>query len=103
MINSSLVAGVYEQVVDRESAFEILKARAAQSVTEQPQAVEEEKSTLGGLGDLLFGGGSSKGGRKRQSVAETMAKSAARSIGSQVGRELMRGILGSLLGGSKRR
>jgi len=62
----------------------------------------EEKSTLGELGDMLFGSGSA-GGRRRQSVAETMAKSAARSIGSQVGRELMRGILGSLLGGSKRR
>lgn len=78
---------------------------AAQDASATPAAkgtqTAEEKSTLGGLGDMLFGGGS--GGRGRQSVAETMAKSAARSIGSHVGRELMRGILGSLLGGTKRR
>jgi DNA helicase HerA-like ATPase len=111
LIANSLVAGVYEKTVDRESAFEMLKARteqamAAQDAAETPAAkgtqTAEEKSTLSGLGDMLFGT-SGAGGRKRQSVAETMAKSAARSIGSQVGRELMRGILGSLLGGSKRR
>lgn len=111
LIANSLVAGVYEKTVDRESAFEILKARteqamAAQGAAETPAAKGtqslEEKSTLGGLGDILFGT-SGAGGRKRQGAVETMAKSAARSIGSQVGRELMRGILGSLLGGSKRR
>ena len=111
LIASSLVAGVYEQTVDRESAFEMLKARTAQAMAAQDAAktpaakgeqTAEEKSTLGGLSDMLFGT-TGAGGRKRQSVAETMAKSAARSIGSQVGRELMRGILGSLLGSSKRR
>lgn len=110
LIEQSLVAGVYEQTIDRESAFELLKARAAQgsaqSASQAPQqqeAAQQESSTLGGLGDLLFGGGKPSGGRQRQSVAESMAKSAARAIGSQVGREIVRGILGSMLGGSGRR
>ncbi|HEX4856093.1 MAG TPA: helicase HerA-like domain-containing protein [Limnobacter sp.] len=112
LISNSLVAGVYEQTLDRESAFEMLAARTEQAqATPQEQGgggqqqggdAGEQRSALSGLGDLLFGTGGT-GSRKRQSVAETMARSAARSIGSQVGRELMRGILGSLMGGGGRR
>ncbi|HEX4917608.1 MAG TPA: helicase HerA-like domain-containing protein [Limnobacter sp.] len=110
LINTSLVAGVYEQAEDRESAFERLKARAEQAApaaatpgqaqpANNPPA--EEKSTLSTLGDMLFGTGG--GSKRRESVAESAAKSAARAIGSQVGREIVRGILGSMLGGSRRR
>lgn len=112
LIENSLVAGVYENAVDRESAFEMLKARAGQSndsdgnystgaQTMNPGNATpptEEKSFFSCLGDMLFGGGVA--GKQRQGVVEAMAKSAARTIGSQVGRELVRGVLGSLLGGS---
>jgi uncharacterized protein len=109
LIANSLVAGVYEKTVDRESAFEMLKARTEQGLAANngttgtaanpanPGQPSEEKSMLSSLGDMLFGG---SGGNKRQGVAEAMAKSAARTIGSQVGRELVRGVLGSLLGGA---
>ncbi|WP_370262605.1 helicase HerA-like domain-containing protein [Limnobacter sp.] len=112
LLQNSLVAGVYEQVEDRESAFELLKARAAAAAPAQgttatapstaAPAPAEEKSTLSSLGDMLFGSGGS-GARRRESVAESAAKSAARAIGSQVGREIVRGILGSMLGGGRRR
>jgi DNA helicase HerA-like ATPase len=107
LIEDSLVAGVYEKVVDRESAFEMLKARTEKAVLFErsaPSAAKEDARSiaLDGLGDLLFGG-MGGAGPKRQSFAETMLKSAARTMGSQVGRHLMRGILGSLLGGSKSR
>ncbi len=103
IIQNSLVAGVYEKNVDRESAYEILKARAAQvSETEAtPQSASAQESS-GGWGDILgsvLGGGSGK----RQSMGETLAKSAARAIGSEVGRQIIRGVLGSILGGGKRR
>ncbi|MDH4395737.1 MAG: DUF853 family protein [Limnobacter sp.] len=109
LIANSLVAGVYEKMVDRESAFEMLKARTEQGLAASNGAAgttatpansnqpAEEKSMLSSLGDMLFGG---SGSNKRQGVAEAMAKSAARTIGSQVGRELVRGVLGSLLGGA---
>jgi len=100
IIQSSLVAGVYEKAVDRESAYEILKARAAQlAETEAQQA--PAKDSGGAWGDILggvLGGGSSK----RQGVGEALAKSAARAIGSEVGRRIIRGVLGSILGGGKR-
>ncbi len=105
-LQQSLVAGVYEQAVDRESAYELLKARAAQAA-EQTQAEAaarqaEKQAPAGGgmLGDLL-GGASGAGSGRRQGLVEALAKSAARSIGSQVGRAIIRGVLGSILGGRR--
>jgi hypothetical protein len=104
LMQSSLVAGVYDQTVDRESAHEILKARAEQAMqaaaadaAAKQQAKAAPEAGVGGvLGDILGG----RGGR-RESAVEAMAKSAARSIGSQVGRAIIRGVLGSLLGGKR--
>ena len=101
IIQGSLVAGVYEKAVDRESAYEILKARATQQ-TEAAAAAkpEPEKESGGGWGDML--GGVFGGSSKRQGLAETLAKSAARAIGSSVGRQIIRGVLGSIMGGKGR-
>jgi len=97
LIRTSLVAGVYDKPVDRESAYEVLKARAEQAAA-QAEAKHEakRKPTSGGLvNDLLFGTG------RRQGMIETMAKSAVRTIGNQVGRSIVRGVLGSMFGGRK--
>ena len=107
IIHESLVAGVYEQPVDRESAYERLRDRAAGSGapnTAQPVPAQQPapKATTW-YGDLLSMGTGSSGGRRGDSLAETMAKSAARTLGSTVGRQIVRGVLGSLLGGTKRR
>ena len=117
----SLVAGVYEATVDRESAFEKLKGRAAaDSATGgaaggilggastggagpgQEGAGGSGGGLLGGLSDILFGSSGPRGGRK-EGLAEAAARSAMRSVGSAVGREIVRGVLGSLLGGGRRR
>jgi DNA helicase HerA-like ATPase len=101
LIQTSLVAGVYDTAVDRESAYEILKARAeaaAQAAAAAEQAKQQAKATPSGgiLGDILGG----RGGR-REGAVEAMAKSAARSIGSQIGRAITRGVLGSIFGGKR--
>ena len=106
LLQSSLVAGVYDQAIDRESAYELLKARAEQAAA-QTAAVAQPQSqpaaadgSLGGvLGDLLGGVGS--GSRRREGVVEAMAKSAARSVGNQIGRAIIRGVMGSILGGRR--
>ena len=113
VIKASLVYGVYEKALDRESAYEKLRSKptggAAPSPAASPsgtagQAPDAGGGWLGGLGDLL-GGSSGSGGRYKggDSVLEAAAKSAARAIGSQVGREIIRGVLGSILGGGTRR
>jgi hypothetical protein len=101
LMKSSVVAGVYENAVDRESAFEILKARAGQPL---PGAPGTGATPAGSQSPPWYANipGISGGGRRGDNLVEAMAKSAARTIGSSVGRQIVRGVLGSLLGGSKR-
>ena len=106
LIASSLVAGVYDKTVDRESAHEKLKSRAAEAPAAAPAGRTMEDAVPapsgGWLGDAA--GGLLRGSGRKDSVLETIAKSAARSIGSTVGREIIRGVLGGLLGrGTTRR
>ena len=102
IMKSSVVAGVYDTSVDRESAYEILKGRAGQPVAPagspgQP-APTSPASWLPNLGTILGGGSNRRG----DSLAQAAMKSAARAMGSSVGRQIVRGVLGSLLGGSRR-
>jgi DNA helicase HerA-like ATPase len=105
LLAGSLVAGVYEKVVDRESAYEKIQGRAAASASAgAPGAAagsaSESGGLLGGLGDVLFGSTGPRGG-KHEGLAQAMVKSAVRTMGSTVGREIIRGVLGSLLGGRR--
>jgi DNA helicase HerA-like ATPase len=125
LIAGSLVAGTYEKVVDRESAYEKIKGRAVASAdaaagTGQASTVAAPRPTLPGMApapadagsagggmmdmvkDMMMGSTGPRGGRK-PGLMESAAQSAVKSIGSAVGREIIRGVLGSLLGGGKRR
>lgn len=73
----------YDEDLDRESAYEILKERVKQAELEENNKPKK------------------RSGRKKQSAGEAMLKSAARSIGSQLGRQIIRGIMGSLFGGRR--
>lgn len=114
LIQSSVVASVYEQTIDRESAFEKLQQRAegtapaptarkkgAAPAAPAPAEPATESSSWGGLSEILFGKTGPRGGH-HPGVVDAMAKSAARSVGSTVAREITRGIFGSLLGGKRR-
>jgi uncharacterized protein len=102
---ASAVAGHYEKAVDRESAFEKLKARTAggqeaPKATPQAGPVETSKPAPAAgnvLNEILFGKTGPRGGR-HDGLAQTLAKSAVRTMGSQVGREIIRGVLGSIFG-----
>jgi hypothetical protein len=112
IIKNSVLYGHYEKAVDRESAYETLKARAGQALqsaqptpqqTNAPQTSQSSPAQSGGgwlgqLGQTIF-----TGTGRRESLAEAMAKSAARAVGSSVGRQVIRGVLGSILGGSTTR
>ena len=112
LVQGSLVAGVYEQAQDRESAYERIKGQASVSGQagaanplpgQAPAAAEATGGGLmGGLSDMLFGSTGPRGGQ-REGVAQMVVKSAVRTAGSAIGREIVRGVLGSLLGGGRRR
>jgi DNA helicase HerA-like ATPase len=114
VMNVSPVAGLYDVDLDRESAFEILAARAKQvaeaEAAKQADAAPETDSasgrwTLPGFGDAPTEASTTgsrgnaprkTGGYQRETVIEAAMKSAARSVATSVGRALVRGILGSL-------
>ena len=109
LMANSLVAGVYEKAVDRESAYEKLKGRAetapdAPASAGKPGAAAPAESggVMGSLNEILFGSTGPRGG-KRDGLAQTMAKSAMRTMGTQVGKEILRGVLGGIFGAKTRR
>ncbi len=93
---------IYNQVIDRESAYEILKGRVAeQEQTEQQQKIQEQ---LRAEQERILKEQQKEQARsasQRNSAVDAFAKSAARAIGSSLGRQIVRGILGSLLGGRR--
>ncbi|SCY03377.1 helicase HerA-like C-terminal domain-containing protein [Nitrosospira sp. Nsp13] len=112
IIKSSIIFGHYEQIVDRESAYEIIKSRTATTKDEGKAAPQASSGTQtqteqgGGMMDMLGGmllGKTGPRGGQHPGIFDAAAKSAARSIGSQVGREIFRGVLGGIFGGGRRR
>ena len=125
LINQSIVAGVYEQAVDRESAYEMLQQKVAQR---QQQAIAEETAKQQAKQQQALAKQQAKEqeafakqqsreqeriAREQQKEAEraakqrekmtqdivgTFAKSAARSLGGSTGQKIVRGLLGSLFG-----
>jgi hypothetical protein len=113
LLRGSIVAGVYDQPVERESAYERL--RQAHGETQPGSQAPPAKS--GGFLDALFGGGGSppagtrlptvpprgsRGGRQPDGLGTLVAKSAARTVGNTIAREIVRGLLGSMFGGRRR-
>lgn len=102
LLRSSLVAGVYEQTIDRESAYERLRATHAAPAADAPAAASATGRLGGAVGELLFGRTGPRGGQT-DGLVQTVVKTAVRQVGAQLGRQLVRGLLGGLVGGSTRR
>ncbi len=104
---NSLIAGTYEQTVDRESAYEMLAQRGARAAPGAGGAGAAGGAAAegGGLMDealkwgkeALFGRTGPRGGQY-DGLVQNVVKGEMR----RMGRELVRGALGSLLGGRRR-
>ena len=90
MIRGSVLYGHYEKTVDRESAYEKLKAKT-------------EQMGMQGQGETPSGRGTAAPRSRAADMLGAVAKSAAHAIGSQIGRQIIRGVLGSIFGGGRRR
>lgn len=107
IIRSSVIFGHYEKTVDRESAYEMLKARAERAAAEaqaQAQQAPYQYPPPSGPGRTSYPQPQAPrrpAGRQRDTLIEAMAKSAARSVGSNLGRQILRGVLGSIFGGQR--
>lgn len=89
LISKSPIYGTYEKVIDRESAYELLKEKTEAASKEADEKAKEKEETK------------AASGRKRETILQAMFKSTARSVGSTIGRQIARGVLGSIFG-SKR-
>lgn len=87
VIKNSPILGKYDKAIDRESAYEVLKKRAAQAVEDNDTETSSKSKNSK----------TKKPSRKRQSATEAFFKSAARSIGTALGSKMVRGLLGSLI------
>lgn len=114
LVKNSLVAGIYDQREDRESAYEKLTGRVSARMdqaqnspgagagTDATPPAKEEGGFFSKVSDVLGDVLSSKPSpRSRQTVGEAAIKSAARAVGSEVGRRVIRGVLGSIFGGKR--
>ena len=107
LLSNSLVAGSYEKVLDRESAYEMLMQQRSEGIAAAPgkngapakpgAPAQEDEGLLGSVGGMvkeaLFGRTGPRGGQY-DGLVQSMAKSAVRSAG----REIIRGVLGGILG-----
>lgn len=96
LIRQSPFAGRYDNMVDRESAHELLQARAekvAAEVAADNRMKELEKAAR------RYDAASTPRASNRQTLGEAIVKSAARSISSNLGKQIVRGILGSIFKG----
>ncbi len=91
-IRRDLVYGTYEQMIDRDSAFEVLQRRMQQQPAPVP---DESRRTQAGpenpMSDLL------------SKFAKTAGTTVTRTISSEIGRQLVRGLLGGIFGSSRSR
>ncbi|MBS1768323.1 MAG: DUF853 family protein [Acidobacteria bacterium] len=104
LMTSSLVAGVYDTPVDRESAFEMLTAKAeakaqaqaaAQAEVDAAKAAKEQEKAERAAArapDTMW-----------ESIGKSAARSASSSIGRQIGNSIVRGVLGGIFGGGKKK
>ncbi len=118
IVENGPLTGRYETSIDRESAFEMLKARAEGRAPAPPspgqappprggrsaQPAPAQPATGGVLGEVggvlgrLWNSGANNRGRLStgQMVVRSTLQSMARSVGTQVARQIIRGVLGGI-------
>lgn len=104
LMSTSLVAGVYETDIDRESAFEILrrKTEEKQAVQQQLEA-QEEAAKQAAAEEKTLKAAARAPDSLAESITKSVARSAASSIGRSIGTQIVRGVLGGILGGGSKK
>ncbi|WP_170363451.1 helicase HerA-like domain-containing protein [Ruegeria arenilitoris] len=107
VMEASPMAGKYETLLDRKSAFEILQARAAKAAAEAEEAEPEEQDDTRSVSEREYsaarrysgsrvGRSSARSVRKQDSFASAMSEAVIKELKGTTGRRIVRGILGGL-------
>ena len=92
----SPIAGKYEGVVDRESAYEILEAKEAKAAKEAERLAKEEEKAKQELEKKKARAKTTSSRSRRMSPLQKAGNQAARSAAREFTRYILRGILGSM-------
>ncbi len=97
VMKDSPVYGVYDEAVDRTSAYEILAKRAeAKAEAEEARQKAETKAKTKKRGSFSVPKTSPRRRSRAQSTTRSVVNSVLRSMGTQIGRALVRGLLGTI-------
>jgi DNA helicase HerA-like ATPase len=102
LLQQSIVAGVYEKFVDRESAYELLKAATKGSSGQINGAPVTGDGILGQIISGAIGGVTGKRARQSDTVVQALSKNFTRTIANTATHAIVRGLMGSFFGGTKR-
>ena len=106
----SPVGAKYDTAMNRDSAAEMLAARADAKAAPSAAVPTAGGATATGAAAPATTAGSPWGGavhdalfgtKRRQGMVETMGKQVMRTMGSQIGRQILRGVLGGIFGGKR--
>lgn len=104
IIADSLVAGIYEAAIDRQSAYEILSAEAEQRKQAEAEAKAAAEAEKQRIAEEKAARAASRGpDTLLESVGKSVARSASSAIGRQIGYQIVRGVLGGIFGSSRRK
>lgn len=116
LMQSSIVAGIYDTEIDRESAYERLQQKVEELAQQQQaeleakeqakiQAEQEKLAVQQAKEQQRLQREQEKAEQQRskanQDLMTTVAKTAVKALGSRTGQSIVRGLLGSLFGGKK--
>ncbi len=109
IIRRSLVAGIYEKEMDRESAFEILQERISKQMEVEQEEIDREAREKEEAQQAKELAREEKAKAKKSdtgilgNLTKVVGRTVTSQIGSQIGRALVRGLLGGLLGGKSKK
>jgi DNA helicase HerA-like ATPase len=104
LMSTSLVAGVYEAAVDRESAFELLQQKAQEKAAAHAQAEAQVEAAKQQAAEEKVARQAARAPDSMvEAIGKSVARSAASSIGRSIGTQIVRGILGSIFGGGSKK
>jgi DNA helicase HerA-like ATPase len=102
IIKDSLVFGHYEQMIDRESAFEVLRGRAEEAVQQTARSAEQKRAEFQAKQAEVARRESERQSRTPglfRKLLTAFTSSAAHRLGNTIGKEIERGVLGGIFGG----
>ena len=103
LISTSIVAGQYEQAVDRESAFEILSKRAEERMAQEAEAKAEADAEKEAAKQAKAERAAERApDTLAESITKSVVRSASSSIGRSIGTQIVRGVLGGIFGGKSK-